>query len=99
MNELFPERNTSHSYNPTILNSTPQARRTEDNIKQMCTHMRDNNLLTVIPATNRGIINVFSGQKATHEQQNDMLNFRSIGTQAYLDYVNHNIHQVPQKLH
>jgi len=66
---------TSHSYNPIILNSTPQARRTEDNINQMCTHMRDNNLLTVIPATNRGIINVFSRQKATREQQNDMLNF------------------------
>ena len=90
VNELFPEKNTSHSYNPNILNSTPQARRIEDNI-----HMRDNNLLTVIPATNRGIINVFSGQKATPEQQNDMLNFRSIGTQAYLDYVNHNILHTP----
>jgi len=51
IDELFPEKNTKHTSNPTILDSTPQA---QENIRQMCSLIRNNKLLTMIPTTNRG---------------------------------------------
>jgi len=47
----------------------------------MCSLNRDNDLLTIIPSHNRGILNVFSGEKATLEQETDMLTFHQISTQ------------------
>ena len=40
----------------------------------------------------------FSGEKATLEQETDMLTFHQIGTQAYLDYVQHHILHQPSSV-
>ena len=58
----------------------------------MCLLIQTNKLLC-IQSTNRGTLNVFTGQKATQEQATDMLAFRDIGTQAFQDYVKHQILQ------
>ena len=62
----------------------------------MCSLVREKNLL--VTTTNRGILNVFSGQRATPEQETDMLNFRRIGKQAYFDYVTHHILHQPSSV-
>jgi len=49
----------------------------------------------ITSTTNRGIVNVFSGQKATPEQETDMLNFCHIG---YMDYVTHHILHQPSSV-
>ena len=44
---------------------------------------------------NRGLVNVFTGQKATPEQTKDMLTFHQIGDQSFQHYVKHRILQQP----
>ena len=91
IHELFPERKSNQPPSNAILDSTPQIYQSKGNVKQMCSLVRTNNLLTITPSHNRGILNVFSGEKATLEQETDMLNFHQIGTQAYLDHIEHHI--------
>lgn len=95
IHELFPERDIKQTTSNTIIDSSPQTCHSEENIKQMCLFIRTKNLFVTSPTTNRGILNVFSGQKATPEQETDMINFRRIGRQAYFDYIKHHILQQP----
>ena len=69
-----------------------EAQHKEDNIKKMCMELTTKRLLPLQLQSNRGIVNTFSGQKATPEQSKDMLTFREIGMQAY---VTHRILQSP----
>jgi hypothetical protein len=48
-----------------------------------------------IATTNRGLVNVFSGVAATHQQSQDMLNCREIGMEYYTYYIKFNILQDP----
>ena len=64
---MFPER-LIHQMKPTdILDNSPQAYRYEQNVKQLCTIAVENNLFCIQP-NNRELMNVFTGQLATHEQ-------------------------------
>jgi len=63
-------KQTTHS--DTILDNTLQACKNEQNIRQMCSVVKDNSLLLAAEA-NRGIVNVFKRQKATLEQETDLL--------------------------
>lgn len=47
---------------------------------------------------NRGLINVFTDEKATNEQTHDLLNAQKIGEQGYINYVTHNILQLSSVL-
>ena len=92
--QLFPER-LIHQMKPTdILDDSPQAYRYEQNVKQLCTIAIENNLFCIQP-NNRELMNVFTGQLATHEQTCDMLSFRQIGEQAFQNYVKYHILQHP----
>ena len=53
------------------------------------------NLLPANVQSNRGLINVFNGQKATPQQASDMLAFHTIGVQAYQQYITHRILMQP----
>ena len=88
--QLFPERFISHIQTNNITDSTPQAHHREENIKEMSSLIQTNKLLC-IQSTKRGILNVFSWQKATQEQAIDMLTFRATGKQAFQEYVKHHI--------
>ena len=56
----------------------------------MCTYINKSSLFSV-QTTNRGVVNYFTSQKTTHEQQYDMLHFREIGTESYLNFITHRI--------
>ena len=48
-----------------------------------------------LQTTGRGIINTFTMQKATTEQQHDLLNFYEIGEKSFQFYVKYYILKVP----
>ena len=91
--QLFPERTVSHMQPLDIMDSSPQAYKYEENIKQMCNLVVTNGLFPNSQENDRGLLNVFSGQQATHEQTNDMLSFYEIGKTAYQNYVRYHILQ------
>ena len=66
----------------------------EENIKQICAVVVANNLFSV-QTNGRDLLNVFTGQQATHEQTCDMLSFRQVGEQAFRNYVKFHILQCP----
>ena len=59
----------------------------------MCSAINTNKLFQL--QTNRGIINVFTGQKATPEQASDMLNCHQIGAQSFQIYIKYHILKQP----
>ena len=54
----------------------------------MCTLIHSNKLFD-LQQPNQGIMNVFSGTKATEEQASDMLNCHKIGTESFHNYINY----------
>ena len=92
--QLFPERSKTKLQSSAITDDTPQAIRQEENVKQMCSAINANKLFQ-LQSSNRGVINVFTGQKATPEQANDMLSCRQIGTQSFQLYINYRILKQP----
>ncbi len=94
--QLFPEKfKETGTTLATILDTTPKARRVEENIVQMCTEIATHSLIPPEIESNRGLLNVFSGLRATNQQAHDLLTFRDIGKQAFQDYVNHRIIMQP----
>ena len=73
-----------------ITDSTTAASQKEDNIKHLCTCISKSSLVS-LQTSNRGLINCFTGQKATPEQANDMLHFREIGTESFHQFISHHI--------
>ena len=80
--QLFPECLVHQIKAADILDDSPQAYRFEENIKQICAVVVANNLFSVQP-NDRELLNVFTGQQATHEQTSDMLSFFQVGEQAF----------------
>ena len=67
----------------TVFDHSSAADKREQNIDAMKLIIANKNLLPPITTTNRGLINVFSGQKASTEQSHDLLAFRQIGLSHY----------------
>ena len=65
----------------------------KENIKQMCNLVVTKGLFPTNPHNDRGLLNVFTGQQATHEQTSDMLSFYQIGENAFQNYVKYHILQ------
>ena len=57
----------------------------------MCAEIKKHKLFQLQLTTNRGIINVFTGQTATREQTSDMLSCRQIGMKSFQSYVQYHI--------
>ena len=62
MHELFPEKFIGTANYNSINDHTPQAKHREANIKEMCSLIITNKLLDK-QSTNRGLLNVFTGQR------------------------------------
>ena len=79
-NQLFPEMNTVPVNFPDadIFTTEPKIVKKDENVSAI---MSDIEATQLLPAnvTNRGIINTFTGKKATPEQSHDLLNFRTFG--------------------
>ena len=88
LQQLFPT--TPCQSCPQVTDDSLVLQKKEENIKKMCECIVKSSLLP-LQTTNRGIVNCFSGEKATSEQNHDMLQFRVIGAQLFLDYVSHRI--------
>ena len=88
--QLFPEKSTTKIQSVNAFTGTTISHQ-EENIRQMCAEIKKHKLLQLQPSTNRGIINVFSGQTATREQANDMLNCRQIGIESFQSYIQYHI--------
>ena len=57
----------------------------------MCEEVKKHKLLQLQLLTNRGIVNIFTGQMATREQAFNMLNYRQIGMKFFQSYVKYHI--------
>ena len=97
MHELFLEKFTETTNSKSITDNTPQAKHCEENIMEMCSLIITNKLLDE-QSTNRGLLNVFTGQNVTPEQVNDMLSCRKIGLQSFQQYVTYRILQKPSSV-
>jgi len=94
--QLFQGKNKTNTDYNSITDTTPLSKHQEENIEQMILGIQTNQLFQFQhTSTNRGIVNVFTSQKATPEQASDMLNFHRIGKQSYETYVKHFILKQP----
>ena len=95
-NQLFQEMNKVPVYFPEadIFTTEPRIVKKEKNVSAV---MSDTETTQLLPAnvTNRGIINTFTGKKATTEQTHDMLNFRTLGQQYYENFVKYRTLRTP----
>ena len=94
--QLFPASETSSSpQQPTIMDGTATTKHYEENIEKMSLLLSQYALLPSSVESNRGIVNVFTGTKATPEQTHDLINARNLGEQGYINYVSHYLLQLP----
>ena len=93
-NQIFPEENdhkadtTPTSFLTTIAND----KKTATSVRAQISAIKSAGLLQIIQS-NRGLINLFSKKKATHEQEHDLLSFRDIGTAEFEKYISYYVLQ------
>ena len=75
-----------------LLDQSSGDRMRDENVEKMRSLI---NVYTPPADTNRGLLNVFTGNLATEEQVHDLLNARAIGASVYTNYITHQIMQVP----
>lgn len=94
--QLFPVNTEKKALYTGIYSENPEIVKAEDNIRAMMSILDEKELLPhSINTHNRGIVNVFSGQKATPEQTQDLLNFRKIGEKHLKHYIDWHILKNP----
>ena len=95
LEQIFPEQ-TKTPQVVKALDLSAESIKVEGNINQMVKEILKADLLpTLNTSGNRGLVNPFSMQKATAEQQHDMLHFYHIGKQAFESYINYYLLKVP----
>ena len=90
--QLFPATDMP-TQRPQLMDTTASTKCWNDNVLNMRSMMVKHELLPV--QGSKGIVNAFTGVKATTAQTHDLLNARKIGEQHYKNYVTHHILQVP----
>ncbi|SMN12414.1 hypothetical protein SPBRAN_864 [uncultured Candidatus Thioglobus sp.] len=91
--QLFPDA-AEQAQQSNLFDTTSHTKHWDENIVNMRSVISQHKMFTS-PESNRGIVNVFTGQEATPEQRHDLLNARKMGNQYYENYVTHHILQVP----
>ena len=61
----------------------------------MIREIKEHTLFATPPTTNRGLVNVFSGIKASPEQHHDLMNFRKIGDDHLRSFIAYHIPKQP----
>ena len=92
MKQVFPEQNQAEE-KPSIIDTSSESVKVEGNIIHMINEIATNNLLPL--HVTRGVLNTFTMQKATPEQQHDLLNFFEIGEKSFQFYVKYYILKIP----
>lgn len=93
--QIFPHLNKGPQIIFDVFSDTSEIREREDNIIAMLHEIQNKELLPISVSGNRGLVNIFSGLKATPEQTFDMMNFRQIGHTNFINYINHSILKIP----
>jgi len=92
--ELFPEKPKTSSADSISGRPSTTVRRVRENVAAMVSVIADSEMLN-ITNENRGLMNIFTKEKATPEQFHDLLSFRKIGVQYLESYINTNILHSP----
>ena len=92
--ELFPEKPKTSSADSISGRPSTTVRRVRENIAAMVSIIADSEMLN-ITNENRGLMNIFTKEKATPEQSHDLLSFRKTGVQYLESYINTNILHSP----
>jgi len=94
--QLFPESQIpSQKPRQLLFDLTNEAKKREENIQRMQLEISSKNLLPILTDSNRGLVNVFSGTKATPEQSHDLLTFHKVGMKDIKNFVLHRILRHP----
>ena len=91
VNQLFPEKDSVHVEQTTIIDNSSEAVKCEKDIVKMTETITEVGLLPSNSMEDRGIVNTFNGQVATIEQQHDLLTFRAVGEEATEKCITHQI--------
>ena len=92
---LFPHLNNETTPLFSVFTKDSLAKQREENIHTMMLAIQEKELFPRSVQQNRGLVNTFSGVKATSEQRADLLNFREIGGKDLKNYVNHHVLNSP----
>ena len=96
LKQLFPET-LKPTTKPTevIFDNSIESKKKMENVLQMYREIENKELLPITIPSDRGLVNVFSGAKAKPEQSHDLLTFRQVGTEDFLNFVQHRILHQP----
>ena len=86
LTQIFPNLKNGSTFIFDVFTDKPEIKEREGNITIMINEILCNGLLPHSLTANRGLVNVFSGLKASPEQSHDLLNFREIGTTDLVNY-------------
>ena len=89
--QLFPDNKTPERHTEVLFDITTEVHQREENIEQMQLEISIKKLLLFSPVSNRGLLIVFTGAKATPEQSHDLLTFRKVGIKDVETFVLHRI--------
>ena len=73
--QLFPNNKTPERHTEVLFDITAEVHQREENIEQMQLEISIKKLLLFSSVSSRGLLNVFTGAKATPEQSHDLLIF------------------------
>lgn len=85
-NELFPTQKQKTTSIESPLTTLPTDFKSEQNIHVQVSAIMKMGLLS-ITSENRGLVNVFTKKEANEVQKYDLLNFRAIGQQEFLQRI------------
>ena len=85
-NELFPTRMQKKNNITAPFSTKPNDMKCEQNVCAQVSILQETGMLS-ITEQNRGVMNYFTKKEANAAQQNDLLNFRCIGQQEFLQRI------------
>ena len=85
-NELFPTRMQKKNNITAPFSTKPNDMKCEQNVCAQVSILQETGMLS-ITEQNRGVMNYFTNKEANAAQQNDLLNFRCIGQQEFLQRI------------
>ena len=94
MKQLYPKQDDEPA-EPSVLLHSKESLKVEGNITHMISEITKADLLPLHSRDINVLVNPFTSQKATPEQEYDMLHFYDVGLQSYFSYINYYILKIP----
>ena len=94
-NQLFPTQVQQKNKIATPYTTNTNDMKCEQNICAQVSLLHEVGMLSLVTEKNRGLKNYFTGKEANHAQQSDLLNFRFLGQQEFLQRISSMILKTP----